>query len=604
MKRCTLALLALGMFAVAQAMPTEAELKKVGTLVQDLMRDDQAALKNGKKTRSEVAQAAQALSKEADSEAAKYLLLKGAFNLYARDGEIDKAIGTLRDLYEAIPDIPAEDAAAIVERSLRSAPRKSAGQLSRLLKDIKTRVRLEDEVKTLAASVKKDPNNRKLRTQLAEHYAQLGNWTKALEAFSKADARASACAKSELKGTALDKAADFWWNYPSGKDEELASCFRAHSAELYQKLLANGQLSGLAKVQAERRVKEAQADEPSFFASVAWSPSSAVGPDLVAEQYGSASTAPSPVKPLPAANSPQAARVPMAAAPSSSEELSIEIAPGRKMPFVKCPAGTFNMGNPNAGKRAKDPCDVKFFHEVTITRPFWMSKYPVTVGDYEAVMRQKLPLTDAQKAIGPAMPLIVLGGDVPHEFFRRVAQQAARQLPKGTVLRLPTEAELYYAWQAGKDFSLTTRYLSSSYYYSWKDIKELLASKGVPIPEPKDPSKKTPEDACFGPYGIPKTECVYGPVGQRQPTEWGLCDFQAISHTMVLDRVRKIGMGESKRSPRLAKDVDPLYVDGPDAMGVSVAFCFSGYHWFGTVHLVIGPDLIKEKGLVSQYKKQ
>ena len=80
------------------AMPTPEQTKKVESLVVDLMRDDQAALKSGKKTRVEVAESAMSLADQAESEAAKLLLMKGAFNLYVRAGEFDRAIETLQSL--------------------------------------------------------------------------------------------------------------------------------------------------------------------------------------------------------------------------------------------------------------------------------------------------------------------------------------------------------------------------------------------------------------------------------------------------------------------------------------------------------------------------
>ncbi len=44
--------------AMVNAMPTLEQTKKVEPLVMDLMREDQNALKSGKKTRAEVAQSA------------------------------------------------------------------------------------------------------------------------------------------------------------------------------------------------------------------------------------------------------------------------------------------------------------------------------------------------------------------------------------------------------------------------------------------------------------------------------------------------------------------------------------------------------------------
>ena len=138
-------------------MPTPEQTKKVESLVVDLMRDDQAALKSGKKTRVEVAESAMSLADQAESEAAKLLLMKGAFNLYVRAGEFDRAIETLQSLQTAIPDIPPANMASIIESSLRSVPRKNGGQLYRLLDETKTLIRYTNEAASLEKSVKKTP---------------------------------------------------------------------------------------------------------------------------------------------------------------------------------------------------------------------------------------------------------------------------------------------------------------------------------------------------------------------------------------------------------------------------------------------------------------
>ena len=249
--------------ATALAMPTPEETKKVEPLVVDLMRDDQAALKSGKKTRVEVAESAMALAGQADSEAAKLLLIKGAYNLYVRAGEFDKAIETLQSLQTAVPDIPPADLASIIESSLRTVPRKNGGQLYRLLDETKTRMRYADEVKTLEKSVKKNPADRILRLKLAEHYAYLGDWAKALENFAATDGRIGEIAKAERDGKGGTKrVADFWWDYPKdcakGKADELEKCFHAHAARLYEEAIASDDIKGLSKVQAERRIEEAK----------------------------------------------------------------------------------------------------------------------------------------------------------------------------------------------------------------------------------------------------------------------------------------------------------------------------------------------------------
>ena len=263
--KCTKIILSglMALAATANAMPTPEETKKVEPLVADLLRNDQAALKSGKKTRVEVAESAMALAEQADSEAAKMLLTKGAFNLYVRAGEFDKAIETLQSLQEAIPDIPPTNMVKIIESSLRAVPRKNGGQLYRLLGEIKTRIRYTDEVKTLEKSIKKNPADRALRLKIAEHYAYLGDWDLALENFAAVDGKIGEIAKAERDGNGGTKTvADFWWEYPKGyakgKTEEIEKCFHVHAARLYEEAIASDDIKGLNKVQAERRIEEAK----------------------------------------------------------------------------------------------------------------------------------------------------------------------------------------------------------------------------------------------------------------------------------------------------------------------------------------------------------
>ena len=120
--------------ATANAMPTQEETKKAEPLVMDLMRENQAALKSGKKTRAEVAESAMELADKAESEAAKLLLMKGAFNLYARAGEFDKAIETLQTMQTAIPDIPPQSVKNIIKAALHeTSNKKDAARLYKLL---------------------------------------------------------------------------------------------------------------------------------------------------------------------------------------------------------------------------------------------------------------------------------------------------------------------------------------------------------------------------------------------------------------------------------------------------------------------------------------
>ena len=151
--------------ATANAMPTQEETKKAEPLVMDLMRADQAALKSGKKTRAEVAESAIKLADKAESEAEKLLLIKGAFNLYVRAGEFDKAIETLQAMQAAIPDMPPQSVRNIINTALReTSNKKDAARLYKLLGETKAETKADFpshinlpshvESKAIAASVK------------------------------------------------------------------------------------------------------------------------------------------------------------------------------------------------------------------------------------------------------------------------------------------------------------------------------------------------------------------------------------------------------------------------------------------------------------------
>lgn len=126
--------------AMVNAMPTLEQTKKVEPLVMDLMREDQNALKSGKKTRAEVAQSAMELADKAESEAAKLLLMTGAFNLYVRAGEFDKARETLQTIQTAIPDIPPQSVTNIITTAFYGQPNEKESLLYKLLDEAKAAV--------------------------------------------------------------------------------------------------------------------------------------------------------------------------------------------------------------------------------------------------------------------------------------------------------------------------------------------------------------------------------------------------------------------------------------------------------------------------------
>ncbi|MBI1381693.1 MAG: SUMF1/EgtB/PvdO family nonheme iron enzyme [Planctomycetaceae bacterium] len=110
--------------------------------------------------------------------------------------------------------------------------------------------------------------------------------------------------------------------------------------------------------------------------------------------------------------------------------------------------GSFVMGSdaPNFVSPYYNDPNSQPVHPVTITRPYWMGRFEVTQGQYEALMGDN--------------PSYLVGANRPVEsvtWFEAVAycdalnaqQTALGKVPPGYVYRLPTEAEWEYACRAG-----------------------------------------------------------------------------------------------------------------------------------------------------------
>jgi len=120
------------------AMPTKEEAERAEPVVRKLMAPERAALESGKKTRTEVAASAMKLAEEADTEAAKLLLMKGAFVLYVKDGNLEKAVETMNALEKAITDLPPQSVTNMIELALLGVSKKEDGaRLYRLLDEAK-----------------------------------------------------------------------------------------------------------------------------------------------------------------------------------------------------------------------------------------------------------------------------------------------------------------------------------------------------------------------------------------------------------------------------------------------------------------------------------
>ncbi len=150
--------------------------------------------------------------------------------------------------------------------------------------------------------------------------------------------------------------------------------------------------------------------------------------------------------------------------------------------LVWCPPGTFLMSSPpDEAERRDDETQ----HEVTLTKRFWIGKYPVTQAQWKAVMKNNPSRFKGTFLLegNPRHPVEQVRWHDAAEFCRSISSAQ-------WTYRLPTEAEWEYACRAG-----TTGQFNA--FGATADLAWIS----------KNSDKKT------------------HPVGQKKPNAWGLYDM-------------------------------------------------------------------------------
>ena len=151
------------------------------------------------------------------------------------------------------------------------------------------------------------------------------------------------------------------------------------------------------------------------------------------------------------------------------------------MEFVLISAGTFWMGSADDDKATDS--DEKPRHEVTISRPFYLGKYPVMQAQWEEVMGN-----NPSRFKGADRPVENVSWEEAQAFIAKLNASEGHDR-----YRLPTEAEWEYACRAGSETK-----------YSFGDDAGELGKY-----------------AWYSGNSGRKTH----PVGQKQPNIWGLYDM-------------------------------------------------------------------------------
>ena len=195
---------------------------------------------------------------------------------------------------------------------------------------------------------------------------------------------------------------------------------------------------------------------------------------------------------------------------------------GVAMEFVWIEGGTFFMGSPSS-EEWRD-ANERPWHEVEISEGFWLGKYEITQGEWEAVMGQRPwagPWPRAEKDLvieNPSHPAVYISWEDVQGFIG-VLNSAADSV----LYRLPTEAEWEYACRAG-----------TSTQWSFGDDANQLADYAWYSENAWNASEKYPHA-----------------VGLKCANPWGLHDMYGNVFAWVQDWY---GEDYYNRSPR----VDPL----------------------------------------------
>ncbi|MCR4575689.1 MAG: SUMF1/EgtB/PvdO family nonheme iron enzyme [Lentisphaeria bacterium] len=136
---------------------------------------------------------------------------------------------------------------------------------------------------------------------------------------------------------------------------------------------------------------------------------------------------------------------------------------GVELKLVKIAAGSFMMGSPLS---EEGRFDNEKQHKVTLTKDFWLGRWPVTQGQWQAVMGTTL-LDQANKAYpgegekwigneGGDYPMYFVSWEEAMEFCGRLTERerSAGRLPEGYEYALPTESQWEYACRAGTGTAL------------------------------------------------------------------------------------------------------------------------------------------------------
>ena len=194
----------------------------------------------------------------------------------------------------------------------------------------------------------------------------------------------------------------------------------------------------------------------------------------------------------------------------ANPEITVDLPGGATMAFVRIEPGTFVMGTTEEREEALRVSRLwrphlsiaQPAHEVTITQGFYLGKYEITQGQWEAVMGTTPWSNQGQVLEDPDCPASYLSWEDVHQFVQRMNTTA-----EDSLYRMPTEAEWEFACRA-----------ATTTIWSFGDDAAQLG-----------------EYAWFRANTSDGGEGYAHQAGTRQPNPWGLYDMHGNMAEWVQD---------------------------------------------------------------------
>ncbi|QCS49466.1 serine/threonine protein kinase [Picosynechococcus sp. PCC 11901] len=249
-------------------------------------------------------------------------------------------------------------------------------------------------------------------------------------------------------------------------------------------------------------------------------------------------------------NQPQQITMPQVSSarnqPSMPSSFTEDLGNGVKLEMILIPAGSFMMGTPydeitklckeysSDGIRRESPQ-----HRVTIPKPFYMGKFLVTQGQWQAVMGEN----PSYFKNGDNYPVDSVSWNDCQKFIKKLNKKTKKRY------RLLSEAEWEYACRAGSStkycFGNEDRELRDYAWFGDNSGDQILDSLGI--------WQKHTEGSLYWDE-INSNNCRSHPVGRKKPNQFGLYDMHGNLWEWCADAWHE----SYKDKPKEAKENDSI----------------------------------------------